>query len=262
MSSNTVSCPSRSAFELSRRAFVSLSSIGLAAVVLPDLAWAQGLSGLVEVRALSVGYVLGSEDLRNLKRPPRALRRPGLEADAETALQIVPATSLSTGDGELYGRALKIAIRGLYPPGAFEAKRREFLPLAADLEVIFPSFDPIDATPNRFQAWSFRRAGGWNPSPPIRFSFEHAAESPLELALRVRDASGAVSSFTTRFTIDWESGMPRLRRGLYLLGLSAGTWESDARLASLADPRSAIRYASILMAVELAPEEALAERKE
>src|SRR6185295_19505569 len=88
----------------------------------------------------------------------------------------------STGDGELYGRALKIAIRGLYPPGAFEAKRREFLPLAADLEVIFPSFDPIDATPNRFQAWSFRRAGGWNPSPPIRFSFEHAAESPLERA--------------------------------------------------------------------------------
>jgi hypothetical protein len=48
--------------------------------------------------------------------------------------------------------------------------------------------------------------------------------------------------------------MPRLRRGLYLLGLSPGTWAADVDLASIVRPRAAVRYASILMAVELAPE--------
>ena len=95
-------------------------------------------------------------------------------------LRVVPADSLWVGDGDLYGRPLRIAIRGLYPPSSIDPKQRDLLPLAADLDVVFPSFDPIDERPNRFAAWSFRRLGGWDPSPPVRFAFEHAAESPLQ----------------------------------------------------------------------------------
>lgn len=236
--------------EWSRREFLTLSSVGILGASLPSFAWAQeGKSA-----PLSVGYIDGSETLRSLKRLPRAVRRPGLEADAETGLRVVPADSVWAGDGDLYGRPLRIAIRGLYPPVAIEGAQRALLPLIANLDVVFPSFDPIDERPNRFAAWSLRRRGGWNPSPPVRFEFEHAEESPLEVALAVQDATGSVSSFTTRFTIDRESGMPRLRRGLYLLGLSPGTWASGVNLASIGTPRAAVRYASILMAVELAPE--------
>lgn len=250
MSSSTSVFPHPSSLPLTRRDFLTLSSVGALAVSLPDFAWAQER----KTAPLSVGYVEGSEELRSLKRLPRALRRPGLEADYETGLRVVPADSLWAGDGDLYGRPLRIAIRGLYPPVAIEEAQRGALPLVANLDVIFPSFDPIDKRPKRFAAWSFRRRGGWNPSPPLRFGFEHAEESPLEVALAVQDAAGAVTSFTTRFTIDSERGMPRLRRGLYLLGLSSGTWASGANLASIATPRAAVRYASILMAVELAPE--------
>ncbi|HEV7670783.1 MAG TPA: twin-arginine translocation signal domain-containing protein [Thermoanaerobaculia bacterium] len=238
--------------EWSRRDFLALSSVGLLAAALPDVAWGQTEGK--GVLPLSVGFVDGSEFFPNLKRLPRAVRRPGLEVDTQAGFHIVPADSLWAGDGELYGRSLRIAIRGLYPPGAIDGKQRELLPLSADLDVIFPSYDPIDDRPNRFAAWSFRRRGGWNPSPPLRFEFEHAQESPLELTVVVKDAAGVVSSFATRFTIDQEPGMPRLRRGLYLLGLSAGAWAFDTDLASIASSRAALRYASILMAVELAPE--------
>lgn len=234
-----------------RREFLAFSSVGVLAASLPSLAWGQKER---KTEPLSIGYIEGSEGLRSLKRLPRALRRPGLEADAETGVRVVPADSLWAGDGDLYGRPLRIAIRGLYPPVALEGAQRALLPLIANLDVVFPSFDPIDKRPNRFAAWSLRRRGGWNPSPPLRFGFEHAEESPLEVALAVQDAAGGVSSFTTRFTIDSEPGMPRLRRGLYLLGLSPGMWASGVNLSSIATPRAAVRYASILMAVELAPE--------
>jgi len=236
----------------SRRDFLAVSSVGLLAAALPEVAWGQAESK--GVQSLSVGFVDGSESFRSLKRLPRVVRRPGLEADAQSGLRVVPADSLWAGDGDLYGRPLRIAIRGLYPPVAIEGAQRELLPLIANLDVVFPSYDPIDDRPNRFAAWSFRRRGGWNPSPPIRFEFEHAQESPLELTLSVKGATGLVSSFATRFTIDRETGMPRLRRGLYLLGLSPGTWASTVDLAAIARPRAAVRYASILMAVELAPE--------
>ncbi len=248
MSSNTPSGTERSA-DWNRREFLAFSTVGVLAATLPDFAWADG-----KAAPLSVGYIEGSETLRNLKRLPRAVRRPGLEGDAETGLRVVPADSLWAGDGNLYGRPLRIAIRGLYPPSTIDAKQRDLLPLTADLDVVFPSFDPIDDRPNRFAAWSFRRHGGWNPSPPVRFQFEQAEETRLDLRLAVKEATGKATSFETRFTIDAEAGMPRLRRGLYLLGLSVGTWASGASLAALAGPRGAVRYASILMAVELAPE--------
>ncbi len=239
-----------SSCEWSRREFLTLSSVGILAAGLPSFAWAQ--EG--KATPLSVGYVDGSETLRSLKRPPRAVLRPGFEADAQTGLHVVPAESLWAGDGDLYGRPLQIAIRGLYPPIAIDAKQRASLPLSADLDVVFPSFDPIEDRPNRFAAWSFRRQGGWNPSPPLRFAFDHTEEMPLELKLAVRDASGVARSFSTRFTIDQESGMPRLRRGLYFLGLAPGAWASEVSLAALGQPRAALRYVSIVMAVELAPE--------
>jgi hypothetical protein len=253
MSSVFVSRPLSSSLGWSRRDFLAFSSVGMLAAAFPDLARAAGAEE-GRAAALSVGYIEESETLRNLKRLPRAVRRPGLEVDAQSGLRVVPAISLWAGAGDLYGRPLRVAIRGLYPPGAYEGRQRDLLPLAANLDVVFPSFDPIDDRPNHFAAWTFRRRGGWNPSPPIRFGFIHEEETPLDLRLAVTDTSGAVSKFATRFTIDAEDGMPRLRRGLYLLGLNAGTWASETSLSAIGGSRVALRYASILMAVELAPE--------
>lgn len=238
----------RFSLELDRRRFVALSALAAGAACFPRLA--AGEEAIGKVQPLSVGYVIGSEDLVDLKRLPRALRRPGLEADAGSSLEIVPATSLVVGDGDLYGRPLRIQVRGLYPPAAIAPKQRPALPLAVDLDVVFPSYDPIERAANRFFAWSFRRQGGWDPSPPIRFAFEHDATSPLKFGLAVRDAAGAATRFATTFTIDADPGQPRLRRGLYLLGLASGTWQSGASLATLATPRTALRYASVLVAVE------------
>ncbi len=237
----------------SRREFLGISSVGVLAASFPGIARAQ-TARQGKAQALSMGYIEGSETLRSLKRLPRALRRPGLEADAETGLRIVRADSIWAGDGELYGRPLRVAIRGLYPPGMAETKQRDQLPRSVHVDAVFPSFDPIDDRPNRFAAWSFEQVGGWSPSPPIRFAFTHEDENPLALVLDVVDAAGVPASYETRFTIDRETGLPRLRRGLYLLGLSAETWAFDASLPALVGPRAAIRYASILMSIELAPE--------
>ena len=86
-------------------------------------------------------------------------------AGALLALRIVPAAELFQGDTELVGRHLRWRIDGLYPPAALERKRRKELPVAIDIDVLFPAPDPaVSQEPVRFQAWSFRRRPGWNPS--------------------------------------------------------------------------------------------------
>ncbi len=220
---------------LRRRDFLALGSAGLLAPLFGDLAWAQ--AGEAAVRPLPVGYIEESETLRNLHRLPRMIRRPLSTAESETAAAspvVVPAASLFQGDTSLPGRPLRIRIDGLYPPQALEPKLWKKLPLAMDLEVLFPSPDPAFPQPLRFFAWSFRRRPGWNPSPPVEFRFPLDWQSLPQLVLRVRPAIGEPLVLRTKFTVDAESGRPRLRRGIYLLGATPGVWDRPIRLEDLA----------------------------
>ena len=146
-------------------------------------------------------------------------------------------------------------IDGLYPPLALDRKHRRGLPLAVDLEVVFPSPDPaVSPEPLRFYVWGLRRQPGWNPSPPISFRFPLDWEVLPELVMTVRPAQGEPRVFRTRFTLDSESGMPRLRRGVYLLGFTPGAWTWDLPLKDVGRAAPAELF-SVLMTIDSEPEE-------
>lgn len=240
---------------LRRRDFLVLSSTGLLLPLVGDLAWAQ--AGDVAVRPLPVGYIEESEVFRDLRRLPRKVRRPLSAANSETAEVspvVVPAASLFQGDTSLPGRPLRIRIDGLYPPQALEPELWKKLPQAMDLEVLFPSPDPAFPQPLRFFAWSFRRWPGWNPSPPVAFRFPLDWQALPQLVLRVRTAAGEPLVLRTKFTLDAESGRPRLRRGIYLLGATPGVWDRPMRLEDLARWAPA-EMASVLISMDPMEEE-------
>jgi hypothetical protein len=219
---------------LHRREFLALGSAGLLAPLFRDLAWAEPLAAEALARPMSVGYIEGSEGFRNLRRLPRKVRRPGLAEGDETepSAVIVPAADLFQADTSLPGRPLRIRIDGLYPPLATEPKRRRALPLAVDLDALFPSPDPAIATPLRYQAWSFRQRPGWNPSPPVSFRFPLDWQALPQFVLRVQQAPEVPPVvLRTKFTLDNEPGRPRLRRGVYLFGFAPGAWDGEVKLA-------------------------------
>jgi hypothetical protein len=236
---------------LRRRDFLGLGAAGLLVPLVGDLAWAQGPDALV--RPLSTGYIEESEVFRDLRRLPRKVRRPLSASEAaEASPVVVPAVSLFQGDTSLPGRPLRIRIDGLYPPQAAEPKLWKKLPLAMDLEVLFPSPDPAFPQPLRFFAWSFRRRPGWNPSPPITFRFPLDWQALPQLVLRVRTANGEQRVLRTKFTLDAEPGRPRLRRGVYLLAAEPGVWDRPMNLADIAKWAPA-ELASVLVSMD--PEE-------
>jgi hypothetical protein len=246
---------------LRRRDFLTLGSAGLVTSFLGDLAWADPLTAVgAAVRPMPVGYIDASETIRNLKRLTPKIRRPGLVVEekaggGEGALSIVPAARLFSGDTNLIGRPLRMRIDGLYPPLALDRKHQQGLPMAVDLEVVFPSPDPaVSLEPLRFYVWGLRRQPGWNPSPPISFRFPLDWEVLPELVMTVRPAQGEPAVLRTRFTLDNESGMPRLRRGVYLLGFTPGAFTWDVPLKDVGRVAPAELF-SVLMTVDSEPEE-------
>jgi hypothetical protein len=186
---------------------------------------------------MSVGYIDGSEEYRSFKRLPRAVRRPQLlkeGEEAEASPIVVPAESLFQADTSLPGRPLRIHVHGLYPPVALGEERRREVPNAVDLEAVFPSPDPAFPTPLRFYVWGLRQKPGWDPSPPTSFRFPLEWQVLPQFILRVRRKDGTHHVLRTRFTIDDETGRPKLRRGVYLFGLGTGSWRREARLSDFA----------------------------
>lgn len=247
---------------LRRRDFLVLGSTLALTPWFSDLALAQSLVTEAAVRPLPVSYLEGSggvPDLRDLgswMRQARIAR--GARWEDGEAVQVVPATELFQGDTELIGRPLRLRIDGLYPPAALVRQRRKELPVAIDLDVLFPAPEPaISLEPVRFHAWSFRRRPGWNPSPPIRFTFPLDWQALPEIEMRIVPAGGLPPiSLRTRFTFDDEPGLPRLQRGLYLLGTAPGVWRSPVSLQAVA--RTApLELVSVMMSIEPAevPEE-------
>jgi hypothetical protein len=226
---------------LRRRDFLTLGSAGLLAPLFGNLAWAEPLAAAAERSVppmpMSVGYIDGSEEYRSFKRLPRKVRRPLLEVEGEEAESspiIVPAESLFQADTSLPGRPLKIHVHGLYPPVALEHKRRREVPQAIDLEAIFPSPDPAFPTPLRYFAWSLRQKPGWDPSPPVIFRFPLDWQVLPQFVLRVRGVDGVTRVLRTKLTLDNEPGRPKLRRGVYLFGLTPGVWSRAARVSDYA----------------------------
>lgn len=243
--------PTSDAFEvpprgLRRRDFLTLGSMGIAGLWLGGLGRAEAAvlgeaaRAALPAQPMSLGYFAASEELPNTIDLPRAVLSPARQPVAGTAAQgvlhsVVPADSLLSGDTSLVGHTFQMKVHGLYPPKALAASRRPAMPLAIDLDVLFPPPDPIFPRKARFLAWSFRRRPGWDPSPPTKFVFPLDWQVMPEIELRVTPADGGpAATFETRFTLDAEPGRPRLRRGVYLLGLAPKAFEWDISLAELA----------------------------
>ena len=112
-----------------------------------NLAWAEPLALPRRRRAADVRRLYRRQ--RGVPQPqvaaaqgPAAHAQGGAEEEAEASPVIVPAASLFQADTSMPGRPLRIRVHGLYPPVALDRKRRREVPLAIDLEAIFPSPDP------------------------------------------------------------------------------------------------------------------------
>lgn len=239
-----------------RREFLVLGSAGLVSLCLGDLAWAQP-SPTASRLPIAVAYLEGSEWIGDLKHLPRGVRRPAAPRDLDAAaerLEVVAAERLPLGDTGLVGRPLRLKIHGLYPPAALNPKRWRELPLAIDLDVLFPPPDPALSAPVPFHAWSFRKRPGWNASPPVSFVFPLDWYVYPEISMTVVPAGGGSPvRMTARFTLDDESGQPRLRRGLYLLGFQPGPWRMEGDLQKLGG-RTPAELFSVLLSVESSEE--------
>lgn len=239
---------------LRRRDFLAFGSAGLATLCFGGVAQAQSL--LVEEstpRWMPVGFLNGSEGAPTLRRLPARIRRPRMAAEVDSSepdYSVVPAHALPLGDTNLIGQPLRMTIHGLYPPGGIAPKRRAELPLAIDLDVLFPSPDPAFPEPLPFHAWSFRKRPGWGPSPPVSFVYPLDWQALPMLSMRVVPARGGlVRNFQTRFTFDDEAGLPRLMRGAYVLGTSPNAWRSDVELQDLG-PDTPASLVSVLVSME------------
>jgi hypothetical protein len=244
-----------------RREFLVLGSVGAASFCIGELAaWAQPLAKAEgEAEAMSVGYLEGSAAFPSLRRLPIQIRRPrAMVAETERSpIAVVPADSLSLmGDTNLIGNPLRLTVHGLYPPGGIFPRKWAELPLAIDLDVLFPSPDPMFPDPIRFFAWSFRRQPGWNPSPPVSFVFPLDWQALPELEMRVVPAGGGpVQNFKARFTFDDEAGQPRLMRGAYVLGTSQNVWRRNVAALRTLGPDTPASFASVLFSMESEPAE-------
>jgi hypothetical protein len=236
---------------LGRREFLALGSAGLLSLCFGGAAEAQSITAEAAVQLMPVGYLEGSGEASRLRKLPLRIRQPRAAARAgdTTEYRIVPAASLPMGDTRLIGQPLRLTVHGLYPPGGLLPKLRGELPLAIDLDVLFPSPDPAFPEPIRYFAWSLRRQLGWNPSPPVSFVFPLDWNALPELAMRVVPASGPARTFRTRFTFDQESGRPRLLRGTYALGTTPNAWRSAVPLQDLG-PGTPASLVSVLVSME------------
>ncbi|HEX5758773.1 MAG TPA: hypothetical protein VF121_06225 [Thermoanaerobaculia bacterium] len=240
--------------QIRRRDLVAFGSLALASPWVAAVAHAQeALFGAAVPRA-TLGYIEETAFLGSLRKLPRAVRNPAAARLAEGAGTVVPAHHLPLGDTDLVGRPLRLTVHGLYPGAALRGDARRALPLAVDLDVLFPAPEPaISDAPIRFHAWSFRRRPGWNPSPPVSFVFplDWYVYPVLEVRVVPR-GGGAAVVMRTRFTLDDENGLPRLRRGVYLLGLAPEAWRTGMDLAELARTGPASRL-SLLVSIDAEP---------
>ena len=267
--------PTTRAGVCSRRRFLQLASLTAAAGALPQLAFAGEEDAAAGEAAastpLSVGYVVGSEDLADVARPDwwpawrsaSAVRAAGSSAAAATAdpLEVMPAAELP-GDPFLAVVPVRVAVLGLYPE--FDDVPDATFDLV--LTARFVTGDPF-APELPFYAWGWRDDPAPSSGSPIRFTVPVERESGLRLALDARQvkrqaarfavpgdgglrvragsarATGAASAGRrsawrqeAALSVGIEAAAPKLQRGVYLLGLEPRLWDRRGELPAGALP--------------------------
>lgn len=210
--------------DLSRRAFLAGGAAVVAATwLLGPGAWRARPNPLLQLladgaRTASVGFADAASEL----------------ADAVGA-RIVPAGRLTVGDTSLVGEAVHVRVPGLTPATGGGVRR-------LSLDVLVPSPDRRATEPLPFHAWSTDGDPAHRMSSPVGFTAAVGDQPSLGFAVDLAAASSAqaherqVERSLAIFTSGREPGLPKLREGLYLIGVDAGVWDEPRRLPAADDP--------------------------
>jgi hypothetical protein len=252
---------------LARREFLVLGATGLLLPWLGRIVEAGPLAAPVfpvqvaPARPMSIGYVEGSDTTRSFRYLP--WENPNVFSDStppeeRLGFQVTPARDMPLGNQNMASTVARINVHGLYP--ADPLATQETLD-SIDLEVYFPNPDPAVPTPLSFHAWSFRRRPARNAGQRLTFNIPIGIDGELRMSLVVgRRGATLRQRYDTNFTVDWTQGRPKLQRGIYLLGLSSTTWDSQVSLPAPGEkPRLDLR--SVVVSVETSPKLVLRGRR-
>ncbi len=237
--------PGRSLQGLRRRDFLALGAATAAATAVATLpasaspfAEASPLGvDLLKGEALSVGYIVGSEEWVQQLDLPWDYAGHGDPSGFD--LEIVPAESLTVGS-QLAGTEVELSVHGLFPqlprPGATRWKSLYmFASMPASPEMIFGP-DPVP-----FLAWSARMDPQPSEAAKVRPILPTGVDGAFRVGLELRNsavkpsgrsdrgtrpvAHPALLERTANFTVDDIAGRPKLQEGVYLLACNSGVWD-------------------------------------
>lgn len=154
--------------------------------------------------------------------------------------RVTPAASLRSGDRRLAGSLAAVHILGL-TNGASVGE-------AAQLDVLVAPPRGAGSEPLPFYAWTRTARGGGAQTASFVAHVEN--EPTLGMAFRV-GAPGVWRESVAVLTGGRERGLPKLRPGLYLLGLDPALW-SHARALPGNDDHAWARLSSVAFAVQAA----------
>ena len=235
---------------LRRREFMYLGSVvALAPGGIASAAESLAAAAVAAPRAMSVGFVEGSENWGEVAK-----------ARSLAGERVVPARDLLLGDQKLALEQLQVTVHGIYPKVLADKGQ---VPSSA-FTVFFPNPDETLLNgPLPFHAWEYQKRPAPSPAARVGFELPSGTYGDVDFALDVSDVQKGRTvkqRYLTRFTVDAISDMPKLQRGVYLLGLTATTWDSGATLPAVGQ-KLRLELASLVVSFELASSDSVASRK-
>ena len=226
-----------------RRDFLALGSFFTAAACLEGAVAGHASHGVPDPeqslpvrrsRVMSVGYVEDSASWAESERLP--WDRQGLVPPDHASVRVVPARNLSLGDSELGVTPPRVIVHGLYP----------FLPDRGSsittiwFDQILPYVDPRSNDWLRFGAWAYSGRPTVNmghvvgfralANPWLGFSLAVGAGAPFGRRLVQGTHAARLETFEEFFVAGSDADRPKLKTGIYLLGLSQRTWRDEVVL--------------------------------
>lgn len=207
-----------------RRGFIAGGSVLLSAILLgSDLAapLPDGLGVLAAAGPqIAVGFVEGSTAGSSLRQMLAAGR-----------VRVRPASQVSAGSA-VRGPAA-VSVLGFSPHTSIESGAVSSVYL--DTLITSPVRGESDLT-IPFYAFTARAKPAPMTSSPSRFVIAGGDSLRVGLGLSTSMGSEARSTATTVFTSGSGTTLPKLRDGVYLLGLRPGMWQTDTDLPEEDDP--------------------------
>jgi hypothetical protein len=204
------------------------SGLGLAPEAEAALSGASVSTASLPDRWMSVGFLTGSDGYRSVRHFPWQL-----EGGADRTYRVEPAVDLAIGDQSLINETLTLTVLGLYPRLP-PKKMLSFL--SCTFITWMPSEDPLAPGLQPFLAWGGRRGLQRSRGQRVSFPVPVLADGMLELMLETiweptqPGQPRLEQRYVARMTVDWLAGLPRLQRGIYLLGVGPETWTRGGRL--------------------------------